>query len=381
MDLQEHTRAETIRQQILMDAEQRDLHDVRRAPLNGSVESGSLRVLAQHPVGAGQVRERAPTSEDRLGVTHLLRGDDGRPQVVADGAEPGKVLEHELLGLGLLDPQLLRQTESAQPVHEPVGHRLDLGAHQGGDVVRLDTEDSGADETVQVFAGVEGLDQAFVAGQVRHDTHLDLRVVRGKERFIALAYLERRTDAPRLLRANRDVLQIRIGAGEPAGLTAGLDVGRVDAMVFSDRGVQRLDDLTQLRGLAMLEEQPQERMRVRLLQVGEHGGIGGVARLGLARLRQLEILEQDLLQLFGGTEVHLAPDDAERLLRDAVGAFGELSREARQLLVRDGDPRQLHVGERAQSRQLDLAENAIHALRQVGTKRLRDPCGEPRQLR
>ena len=44
----------------------------------------------------------------------------------------------------------------------------------GGDVVDLDAMDEGGDVAVQVFSAAEGLDQRMVAGQMRHDAHLDL---------------------------------------------------------------------------------------------------------------------------------------------------------------------------------------------------------------
>ena len=185
---------------------------------------------------------------------------------------------------------------------------MTLRAHRGGHLLRLDAEDARADEAVQVLAGVERLDQARVPRQVRHDAHLDLRVVGGQQRLVALADLERGADAAALLGADRDVLQVRVGAREAAGLAAGLDVGRVDPAVGGDRRVERLDDLPQLRRLAVLQQQIEERMRVRLLQVGEHGGIRRIAGLRLAGLRQLQLVEEHLLQLLGRAEVHLVAD-------------------------------------------------------------------------
>ena len=80
------------------------------------------------------------------------------------------------------------------------------------------------------------------------------------------------------LGADRDVLQVRVGAREPARLAAGLHVGRAHPAVGGDRGVERLDDLAQLGRLPMLQEQVEERVGIGLLQVGEHRGIRRVAR-------------------------------------------------------------------------------------------------------
>ena len=54
--------------EVVVDVEQRDLHDVGGAALDGRVERRALGVLAQHAVGAREVGEGAPAAEDRLGV-------------------------------------------------------------------------------------------------------------------------------------------------------------------------------------------------------------------------------------------------------------------------------------------------------------------------
>jgi hypothetical protein len=104
-------------------------------------------------------------------------------QVVADPAEAFEVLVHEGLGLAGRDPQLAGQPEGRQAVGQAVGHRLDLAAHLRGHIGRLDPEHPRPDEAVQVLPRAEGLDEPVVAGQVRHDPHLDLAVVRRHERL------------------------------------------------------------------------------------------------------------------------------------------------------------------------------------------------------
>ena len=232
-------------------------------------------------------------------------------------------------------------------------------------------EDPGADESVEVLARIERLDQPGILRQVRHDAHLDLRVVGGEQCLVS-----------RLPPWNRP----RGCAGSPPcapGCSAGW--GRCstaarlasrsatyvvrDPAIRGDRGVERLDDLAQLGRLAMLQEEVEERMRVGLLQIGQHRGIRRVAGLRLAGLRQLQLVEQHLLQLLGRPEVHLAPDRRERLLGDGVGALGEVAGESRELVVRDGHAGQLHVGESQQGRQFDVGEDAVATLGgQLGTQ-------------
>ena len=319
MDLHEHPGAQLLRGEVIVDVEQRDLHDVGSAALDGSVQRRALGILAQHPVRAGEVGERPPAAEDGGGVAVDLGLLDRGAQVVPHRAEPVEVLHHQLLRLGLLDAQLLGQAERRQTVDEAVRHRLHLRAHRGAHILRLHAEHARTDEPVQVFTRVERLDQAGVLGQVRHDAHLDLRVVGGQERLVAVADLERGSDAAALLRAHRDVLQVRVGAREAPGLASGLHIRRADAPVRGDRRVERLDDLAQLGGFAVLQQQIQERVRVRVLQIGEHGGIRRVAGLRLAGLGQLQLFEEHLLQLLGRTEVDLAADRRVGLLRDRIG--------------------------------------------------------------
>ena len=56
----------------------------------------------------------------------------------------------------------------------------------------------------------ERLHQARVAGEVRHDPELDLRVI-GGDQYVPGRRDERLADAPAFGRPDRDVLQVRVG--------------------------------------------------------------------------------------------------------------------------------------------------------------------------
>ena len=129
-----------------------------------------------------------------------------------------------------------------------------------GDVGGLHLEDPGPDEPVQVLARPERLDQPVVAGQVRHDPHLDLAVVGGHQRLVAVADDERLADPAALLGADRDVLQVGVGGGQPPGRRDGLDVGRVDPAVVGDRLEQPLDGDPQPGGVAVAQQRLEERV-------------------------------------------------------------------------------------------------------------------------
>ncbi len=203
-------------------------------------------------VRRAQVGERPAPAEDRRRVPVDPRLLDDAAQVVPHPAEPGEVVRHQLLRLAGLDPQLLAEPERGQAVGEAVRHRLDLGAHLRGHVGRVDAEDPRADEAVQVLPRVERLDQPGIAAEVRHDPHLDLRVVRGEQRLVAGAVLEGGADLAALLRLDRHVLQVRVVGCDPAGGRPGLLVGGVHAAVAGDRLVDGVDDLLELRRIPVL---------------------------------------------------------------------------------------------------------------------------------
>ena len=100
----------------------------------------------------------------------------------------------------------------------------------------------------------------------------------------------------------------------------------------------------------MLEEQPQERVGVGFLQIGEDRRIRGVAGLGFACLWEPELFEQHLLQLLRRPEVDFAADRGERVGGDRISTGAQLSGEPREGVVRNRDPVQLHVDERIERR-------------------------------
>ncbi len=71
-------------------------------------------------------------------------------------------------------------------------------------------------------------DEVFVPREMREDHELDLRVVRGDE-LEALFGAEGRADAPPVLVADRDVLEVRVPARKATGRGSRLDKARVHA--------------------------------------------------------------------------------------------------------------------------------------------------------
>ena len=199
---------------------------------------------------------------------------------------------------------------------------------------------------MQVLPGGEGLDEPLVAGQVRHDPHLDLAVVRAHQALERPGGVgaddEAAADPAALLGADRDVLQVGVGRAEPPGRGDGLLERRPDPGVLADRGEQALDGLPQPDRVAVLEQVQQERVLGRLVEVLQRLGVGGVPGLGALGLRHLELLEQHPLELLGRAEVDLLVDldegEARGLGHPDVVVLAQLL----QVLDVDRDPRALH---------------------------------------
>ena len=128
-------------------------------------------------------------------------------------------------------------------------------------------------------------------------------------------------------------------------------------MVGLDGLLERVDDLAQLRRIAVLEQQIEERVRVALLQVGERGRVGREPRLVRAGLRHGELVEEHLLKLLRRSQVDLAPDLRIGGRREGRRGLGELHRQPAEDLGVDRDSGELHLGEDGDERQLDVAQH------------------------
>jgi phosphoglycolate phosphatase len=113
------------------------------------------------------------------------------------------------LTLAALDAELARQAERGHAVDQAEVDGLGGAPLLTADLLRRQTEDLGGGGAMDIFAGAEGGEQALVAGQMRHDAQLDLRIVRGQHPAARLGH-EGAADAPALVAADRDVLQVGI---------------------------------------------------------------------------------------------------------------------------------------------------------------------------
>ena len=159
---------------------------------------------------------------------------------------------------------------------------------------------------MDVVAGAEDLLQHLLVGDVGEHPQLDLAVV-GGEQAGALLGDEAGADRAADLGADRDVLQVRVGAREAPGRRRRLVEGRVDAAGLGvDQVRQRVEvgvlQLGQLApGLDLLDD------RVLVADLGEDAGVGREAGLAAALAGQAELLEEDRADLLRRADRELLP--------------------------------------------------------------------------
>ena len=139
-----------------------------------------------------------------------------------------KIKIHVFLRIAAGDAQLARQSESRHAVHETEIDRFGRATLIGADGVRRDAKHfrSGGLMNVEILG--ERTQQGRIAGKVRHDAQLDLRIIGGNE-GVARRRHECLANAPPLLSANGNVLQIRILRRQPSRGRHCLVIGRMDA--------------------------------------------------------------------------------------------------------------------------------------------------------
>src|SRR3989442_7894207 len=129
MHLQQHPNGEPSLAQGLVDANHRDLDQVRRGPLERRVRGGALPERADIEVPVLELRDVAPPSEQRLHVASLARLGDGAVEPGAHAGETGEILRDELLRLLLRDAELASEREPALSVDPGEVDRLGARAH------------------------------------------------------------------------------------------------------------------------------------------------------------------------------------------------------------------------------------------------------------
>ena len=155
----------------------------------------------------------------------------------------------------------------------------------------------------------------------------------------------------------------RFGSDElkPPRRRHGLVEQGVEPAVRPDQRRQRLDVRRPQLGVDPPVEHGLDD-RVDAAQLLEHRGVGRVAGLGLAALRQAQLDEQDVAQLLRRADRELVADGGVDLALEPLDLGGELALQRRKRLLVEGDPGRLHAGEDRDQRELDLLEQPVHAV-------------------
>ena len=256
------------------------------------------------------------------------------------------------------DLEVLGEAERRDPVDDPEVDHLRDRALRRGQLGRLDAEHLGRGRRVDVLAALERLAQLRLAGDVREDPQLDLRVV-GREQLVPRLGDERGADLAAELGADRDRLQVRVRRREAAGRGDGLVDRRVQAPVLGDQARQRAEVRVQeLRVLAPLLDHADD--LVLAADRAQDARVGRVAGLALAAGREAELLEQDPADLLRRAEHELLARELVRprleLLDPLAQPRGDLAHAVRV----DLDAGVLHRGEHRRERELDVAVERLH---------------------
>jgi len=198
-----------------MDVYHRHFDDVRRRALYGGVHGHSLTKLSHGGVAIGKLRYEAHPSEespDEAGGAGLF--DDA----VHEGPYrpvPVEITVDILLCLPLADAQFLCQAEGAHAIYDAEIDDLCRAAHVLGDEVGGYPKDIPGYDGMDVIIPVKSFDQFLIPGKVGKDPKFDLGVV-GRKKEKTVSRHEGFANPRPFFSPYRDVLEIRIAAGEPS---------------------------------------------------------------------------------------------------------------------------------------------------------------------
>ncbi|CRI63432.1 hypothetical protein THIOKS11320081 [Thiocapsa sp. KS1] len=338
------------------------LDDVGGRALHGRVDGGPLGGGAATLVAVPDLGQIKPPAEQGLDIAVLARLGAGALHEVFDPRIALEITIHVFLCRTPLDAELLGEPEGGHAVDKTEVDRLGRAALLPGDRLGCKAEDLGGGRAMDIEPAREGREQTLVAREMRHDPQLDLRVVGGEQEVSRLGD-EGAADPATLVGADRDVLQIRVAGGEPAGRGHGLMVRGMDPA-----GV-RVDHLTQLVGVggfqlreaAVLQDQIRQRMAVggELFEHRLRGG--GCAGRCLGDHRQSQFLEEDGPDLLGRAHVETPPGRLVGPDLDLLDALGKLSALHGEQIRIDPHAVALHAREDGDQGDLDLPVECGHA--------------------
>ena len=161
------------------------------------------------------------------------------------------------------------------------------------------------------------------------------------------------------LGADRDVLQVRVGAREPAGRRGHLVEGGVDpARLRIDQVRQRVQvGVLELGELAPALDLGDDLVLV--ADLGEHARVGREAGLAAPLLGQPQLFEEDLAELLRRADRELVAGELVDLALELGDPLRHALADLRETLRVELDAGALHGGEHLDQRHLDLVEHAL----------------------
>ena len=184
---------------------------------------------------------------------------------------------------------------------------------------------------------------------------LDLAVI-GADQHMPGGGAEGGTDAPAFLVADRNILQIRVDRGQPAGRGRGHREARMHP---PGAGIDLLHQRIGVGGFELGELPPFQHAGGDIVPVIgkalQHLGIGAEgAGLHPPPARQLQCFEQNLAKLLGARDIEVAPRETVNILFHHRHPGGEFDGNAGQFLGIDQHPGLLHVEQDRAEAPIDL---------------------------
>ncbi len=262
--------------------------------------------------------------EQRLDVAGAPRLRLHRLHVVLDAGEALEIGLDIRAGLAARDAELRREPHGRDAVDDAEIDGLGPAADGGVHALDRHAEHLARRHGVNVEAVGEGLCEGRRVGHVGKHAKLDLAVVR-RDQLLALLGHEGLADRAAFRRAHRDVLKVRLLAGEPSRRGGGKHVGRVHAARLGmDIGGERV----RVGALELGEQAPVEHsarqvmaFRGKLFERGRVRTPG--AGLGAAPPGEAHLVEQDLAELLRGADIELLAGKRPDLVLEPRDGLGE----------------------------------------------------------
>src|SRR5579864_1859545 len=159
---------------------------------------------------------------------------------------------------------------------------------------------------MNVIAAAECLNQQRVLRKMRQQPKLDLRIVGGEQQMPRRGSKGSANLAPKL-GAYRNILQVRICGGEPSGCSAGLVEGSVQPSSCAVQQRRKRVHISgfQLGKLAVFQHQLRGLVVGRKRFKNVHGSRDRLALAVLHRLRQIQLVKQDIAKLLRRIDIEL----------------------------------------------------------------------------